>query len=737
MPWRAKTLTEYKLSETASPDSVNALQFSDSVGLKLDAPRGSCGNSKAECSNDYGLSGSDNFEDGLFGQEEAVQSPAGSNFLEAQCVSKDVAVMSLGASVVPRGPVITHASFEQLLTNAFIGTKGQLAVKMPWEKGVFKQIFKKPGSNFQPVVQHPRVWVSHDPSSFAETLEELHSVNVKGPELVGAFFEHALTTVSDTSFQEQRQNLLETAVEKWFSIIRVNMLASSTGRDIINLGSMDEQKKGAFETIEAVIGIRSRTTAITRANSFLKFLRWRAECSENDGKPFVEQEAWLYLREMKESGAAPTKGSSFLSACAYAFHVFGFNDLEGICSSKRLKGLADLMHIDKAPLQQALVLSVRQVLTLHELLDSEGCNFVDRAVAAYLLIALYGRCRHSDLQNIEDAFIDLGPEGGYFELTTRTHKTSRTVSQKSRLLPVVLPAIGVQGREWISAAKAAFERYGLQMEGHIGGPLFRPPGNHGNSHCKRGLTSQEVTRFLRVMLGEQAVQVNQDGPKLSSHSLKATVLSWASKAGMAPQDKAILGRHVSAYSESSAVYARDLSIGAVSRLQEVIGQIHRGEFLPDAPRSGYRPVHGLGYEESEQLEVEVVKVEDETVDPEQTEEPLASDSKLVDEAWEESSDGSESVEQSDSEEEVVQPAPKCFRHFASGPLAGKFVMHKVSCLVHYNDTSVKEALGAKVISCGRALNANYKTVERFDSVDMCRRCKINAIKDGVLPKPAV
>ena len=72
---------------------------------------------------------------------------------------------------------------------------------------------------------------------------------------------------------------MESAVEKWFCIIRVNMLASSVGHDIIGLGNMEEQKQGAFRIIEAVIGIRSRTTAITRANALLKFIRWRAETS--------------------------------------------------------------------------------------------------------------------------------------------------------------------------------------------------------------------------------------------------------------------------------------------------------------------------------------------------------------------------------------------------------------------------------------------------------------------------
>ena len=90
------------------------------------------------------------------------------------------------------------------------------------------------------------------------------------------------------------------------------------------------------------------------------------------------------------------------------------------------------------------------------------------------------------------------------EITTKTHKTARTVAQKTKLLPVVIPAIGINGSEWISEAKSALEEYGLKLEGHIGGPLFRPPGSSGEPHCKRGITSAEVTRFLRLMLEEEA-----------------------------------------------------------------------------------------------------------------------------------------------------------------------------------------------------------------------------------------
>ena len=108
------------------------------------------------------------------------------------------------------------------------------------------------------------------------------------------------------------------------------MLASSDGHDIIGLGNMEDQRKGAFQIIEAVIGVRSRTTAITRANALLKFLRWRADNSDNDGKDFSETEAWSYLLDLRANSAVPTRATSFLSACAYALHVFGFLGLESI-----------------------------------------------------------------------------------------------------------------------------------------------------------------------------------------------------------------------------------------------------------------------------------------------------------------------------------------------------------------------------------------------------------------------
>lgn len=46
----------------------------------------------------------------------------------------------------------------------------------------------------------------------------------------GRFFEKALTAVSDHTLTEQRQDMLNDAVEKWFSILRLDPQASASGK---------------------------------------------------------------------------------------------------------------------------------------------------------------------------------------------------------------------------------------------------------------------------------------------------------------------------------------------------------------------------------------------------------------------------------------------------------------------------------------------------------------------------
>ena len=107
----------------------------------------------------------------------------------------------------------------------------------------------------------------------------------------------------------------------------------------------------------------------------------------------------------------------------------------------------------------------------------------------------------------------------------------------------------------------------------------------------RPLTPAEVTGILRAFL-------NSDDVALSSHSLKATTLSWASKAEMPREQRRILGRHSTAVQDSDAVYSRDLSVGPVNEYSStchhngegwvVCAGRHACQFFPELQLQGSR-----------------------------------------------------------------------------------------------------------------------------------------------------
>ena len=63
-------------------------------------------------------------------------------------------------------------------------------------------------------------------------------------------------------------------------------------------------------------------------------------------------------------------------------------------------------------------------------------------------------------------------------------------------------------------------------------------------------------------------------------------MSWAAKAGLTTSDKRMLGSHIQRSESSMMAYSRDALGGPLERLRRVILAIRRGEFKPDASRSG-------------------------------------------------------------------------------------------------------------------------------------------------------
>lgn len=342
--------------------------------------------------------------------------------------------------VAPVDSLISPASMSHVISKTVAEQASLTGLKLPWEQGIFKEIFGTADDSFGCL----RVPLENFPSTNTETyVETTHDVVLQeASDLGNPIFWRAISNISDQSFMEQRLAQQRLAVTKWLCIIQMHLLASSTGRLILNLGKGCHGSDEAHEIVSSVIGIRSHTTAIGRANAMLKYLRWITNEVNDIFLAFREESVWSYFGFLKSTGSAATSASSLLSAMRYAKFVMGFETLDGILASNRIKGSADLMYVGKEYLKQAKVLTVKQVTLLHNILLNDAFADFDRAAAGYLLLALYGRCRHSDLRNVTEVIHDFHEEGGFLEVRTASHKTARGALRRTVLLPIILPALG-------------------------------------------------------------------------------------------------------------------------------------------------------------------------------------------------------------------------------------------------------------------------------------------------------
>ena len=95
----------------------------------------------------------------------------------------------------------------------------------------------------------------------------------------------------------------------------------------------------------------------------------------------------------------------------------------------------------------------------------------------------------------------------------------------------------------------------------------------------RSLSPRETTRTLRAF--QVALLGVDDGPRYTGHSLKATALSWAAKAGLAMPIRRLLGHHVKRAGASAVTYSRDAMAEPLRQLDGVLKSIADECFFPD------------------------------------------------------------------------------------------------------------------------------------------------------------
>ena len=291
----------------------------------------------------------------------------------------------------------------------------------------------------------------------------------------------------------------------------------------------------------------------------------------------------VVCRSLQSDGAAATKGASFLEALRFCHFLLGVQGAGDVLESLRVQGVATQMRAAKRPWRPADILSLAEIKELHRILGSSATNPVDKVFAGHMLHLLYSRSRWSDLTEVGKLYID--PCSRFLELETRSHKGAKTAELKSMLLPLVAPTRGVVNVDWAAQYMEARSAVDLPVPKDDFMPMLPAPLDAESGRWSiRPLTSEEGAAFLRKALGAPKT----DDRRISSHSMKSTLLSWACKYGLSDTTRAVLARHISAVSTATAVYSRgrDLLSPVLRELDGMLEAIRCGAFLPDNSRSG-------------------------------------------------------------------------------------------------------------------------------------------------------
>jgi hypothetical protein len=330
-------------------------------------------------------------------------------------------------------------------------------------------------------------------------------------------------------------------------------------------------------------------------------------------------------------------------------------------------------------------------------------------MSGHCLFNLYSRSRWSDALKIEELIIDVpNDNNGFIEGRTYETKTSNTAEKRRMFLPLTAVTDGVYDNQWYKHWLQARELCGMREPSadYPFIPTINTDGSFGRVPLSSSLASQWL-RDLLVLSGEDKHKVS----KISSHSLKATCLSWVAKAGISREHRSILGYHAIQNASSVLHYSRDEQAEPLRQLSIVLKNIRLGIFNPDSSRSGYfkqQSTYMLPTPKSKPVHNQIA------VEPNNEDDPVVSDSS--------SSVARTRSEDLSDEERVVELNKDLDNHpkkrKGSGTADGFYALHSRWRTLHVVNSSDSDKL-----SCGRHITVLYKRLPQIPALE-CFRCRI-------------
>ena len=644
----------------------------------------------------------------------------------------EVVDISAGATGGSASVSFTNMSISTSLAREAMRVTDIRQFKFPWEKGRMSKIFgplETAGASMPSLLPGRsnvvQMAVEVDDQAAMQT-----AVVVSAPVRPSGMFEKVVRKVHGEPFLVERASKRSLAVELWWDLLADNLECHEPGRLALLEADGADIKAHGLASLDACFAVKSPGTLLKRYYSLRSYFHW--DDKEDDGRhlPLKESKAWAYLLYLKRVAAPPTKATSFMEAVRFCSFVLHMSGTESILQSLRVKGLAAQMYATKRPWKPADTLSVSQVMKLHKGLQDKKLHIIDRVIVGHFLHMLYGRARWSDLVAVQHGALD--DEEEFLELESQWHKGAKSADVKAKLLPIVSPARGIDGTNWAAEYIAIRKETGLELPSKQPAPMLpAPKGEVPPCWSSRYLSSLEGNRFLQKFFADEIAA----GNRISTHSLKATGISWCAKMGVSAEHRSVLGRH--ATQGTTTLYSRDVISAALRDFLHVISSINKFHFMPDKTRSGMiTPVlEATGAFGSKAPETPVPPVGE--IDPdEQDWEKIADPNALEEDVSEQdglpagepvslhstevveesSSDSTSSDEESSGSENEESPEAG---HVSDASVifnaAAKFYINTNSLVVH-------EIKTGETFKCGRRLGHSYCPLNKRTGGLSCSRC---------------
>ena len=557
-------------------------------------------------------------------------------------------------------------------------------ISLPWEDGVWKTIFSdKPSLSLQPIFERPDA--EHVQQEAAPPSASSMGSGAAGRNNVGDHWTFAISNTDVQTWQEQHEARKETALKRWFDVLD----GVQRGYPVIVQFQGLKDTASKLRMLGDIFSTRAPLTLLKRVNSLLRYCTFL----ENQGSKFPGSEVELYTFAcvQRDQNAPRSRLQSLIESIRFCQYVVGFDGLSDDLLSRRVVGAAAKLDIE--PKSQASPLTVRELRCLHAELELVDGEFWDKVAAGAILFAVYSRARWTDLQHAEEVFVDEVDDSPYYlEARVLHHKTRRSNTWGGSAMPLVVPAVGVVDTNWV---KLWWDYRCKLLDGLVMDyPPLPAPDQEGNP-TGRPVSTSEVGKWMNILLTRHGCPAGDR--RRSSHSMKATMLSYLSKAGASISDRELLGGH-SSHVRSVITYSRDALGGPMRVLEELLYNIRSDRFRPDESRSG-RFVQKIKTEKlpESQRELDVLSVDSS------------------------SSDESSGDTSSSSDEEASESA-NCGRMVKApaNPHGTKLVQHQKSNCVHL----VSEGCSHSLL-CGITISHNFSfevpNLMRWDT-PLCGRC---------------